>query len=129
MKWLWLCAPLYLASQECCVKYRIGEKASLLRLIAEGAYSLGFLEEDKYRLLAARYETPLEDKINWKESSHIPVLEIERNKTKQKPRIKYSELAMEELQKRYEKADTSERQIILFEAKKRNIPIRKEGAI
>lgn len=130
IKRLFLCAPLYLASMECSAKFRIGDKASILLLVTEGAHKLGFLDDENYGLLKGRYETPLEERVKWKESSHVPVVEIQKSKVAAKKRIDYSAMSLEELQKRYERADLNERQLIRWEAKKRNVElVRKEGAI
>lgn len=134
IKSVFLCAPLYIAVQRCSSKFEISQKAAILRLTAEGAHALGFLSDEECKLLVSRYERKLVDvvaeKQGRKESSHVPVLTIEKDKAKRRVRD-YSELSLEDLQREYDSAhastDTVAVQMLRHEAKKRGFQLRGEG--
>ena len=139
IKVIMLNASLYIAIQQISGSRRISQKAAILLTITEGAHSLGCLAEDDYKLLMERYTRELESIIAERqikpESSHIPVVTIEKMKAaaKLKPHIDYSTLSYEQLQTKYDQAhrnnDPVEIQFIVFAARQRGFKLQRGAAI
>jgi hypothetical protein len=128
-------AVFYVGITKLSARLECSKSAAILYALNEGLFREGVISQEDHDLLAGRYGRKLKDVIAQaqakREPSHVPVLTIERKKTKQRQHVDYSTVTLEELQKRFDKAtDQIEIQLIAFEAKKRNVQLKRvEGAI
>lgn len=130
---LYLPAPLYLGVATLMGKLQISKPAAILLSINQGLYDFGAISEEDYKLLDERYRRKLVEIIaerkRQREPSHVPVIQIQKAKAKLRERVDYSSLSIEQLQERYNIADSSGDnaaiQFISFEAKKRGLILKK----
>jgi hypothetical protein len=114
-------------------KLECSKSAAVLYALNEGLFQLEMIQQEDYELLAKRYGRKLKDVIaegqGKREPIHLPVVEIE----KRVKRPDFSTLALEELQELHRRAETQndvvEIQLLVFEANKRGIELKQEGAI
>jgi len=82
-----LTAELEIALVKLQAEREIGKNYAVLYLVTEGAFELGYLSREDYDLLIRRYSRKLVDvtkeKRAQRESSHIPVLTLEKQREKQ----------------------------------------------
>jgi hypothetical protein len=80
-------AELEIALVKLQAKLEIGKNYGVLYMVVEGAFRLGYLSQEDYDLLIKRYSRKLVDvtkeKRAQRESSHVPVLTLEKQKEKQ----------------------------------------------
>ena len=86
IKSVFLCVPVYLGVQAASSKYRISQKAAILRELVRGLERDGFLAQADHDLLIQRYGRPLDEVVSERkikrEPSHVPILTIEQRKEK-----------------------------------------------
>lgn len=80
-------AELEIALVKLQAKLEIGKNYGTLYMVVEGAFRLGYLSQEDYDLFIKRYSRKLVDvtkeKRAQRESSHVPVLTLEKQREKQ----------------------------------------------